>query len=83
LHPIQVKATIIRLEMNGHVVAYSYGLIPVVAHREKGKWVVESELACIFFATFIDDKGDGVFRILARSEFTPDLVPMWAKERSN
>lgn len=45
------------------VIAYAPGLIPVTAHRKNGKGIVASEPGCIFYATFIDDKGDGVFRI--------------------
>ena len=76
---MQAKATLLRWEVNGHVVAYSYGLTPVRARRHKGNWVVESEAGCVFYATFIDDKGDGIFRTLVPSVFTPDLVPKWAK----
>lgn len=83
LHSIQVMATVVRLEMNDHVVAYSYRMIPVKAHRNSGKWVVDDEALCIFYATFIDDKGDGVFRELSPGEFTPDLVPAWAKKPKN
>jgi hypothetical protein len=83
MHQIQVKATIIRWDVGERVVAYSYGLIPVVAHRDKGKWVIASELGCIFDATFIDDKGDGIFRVLVRGALTPDLVPTWAKRNEN
>ena len=79
MHAIQVKATIIRWEVGKHVVAYSYGLIPVVAHRHNGKWIVENELGCIFYATFIDDKGDGVFRVLVPASLTADLIPSWAR----
>jgi hypothetical protein len=79
MHATQVKATIIRWEVDKHVVAYSYGLIPVVAHRHNGKWIVDGETACIFFATFIDDKGDGLFRVLLPTRLTADLIPSWAK----
>jgi len=83
MHAAQVKATIIRWEVDNRVVAYSYGLIPVVAHRHNGKWVVDSEMLCIFYATFIDDKGDGVFRVLVPATLTADLVPRWAKPEEN
>jgi hypothetical protein len=83
MHSIQVKATIVRWDVGDRVVAYSYGLIPVVAHRKNGKWVVTSELGCIFDATFLDDKGDGIFRVLVRGVLTPDLVPLWAKRNEN
>jgi len=45
--------------------------------------MVESEMACVFTATFIDDKGDGVFRVLVPGPFTPDLVPRWAKSQKS
>jgi hypothetical protein len=64
MRPQPAKATIVRWKLYRHVVAYSYTLIPVAAHRAGGKWVVDSEAACVFTATFIDDKGDGVFRVL-------------------
>jgi hypothetical protein len=83
MHSIQVKATIVRWDVGERAVAYSYGLIPVVAYRKNGKWVIASEAACIFDATFIDDKGDGIFRVLVRGELTSDLVPLWAKPREN
>jgi hypothetical protein len=79
----QMKATIIRWDVNGHLVAYSYGLIPVKAHRESGEWKVETEMACIFYATFIDNKGDGIFRVLVPDAFTADLVPLWAQRKEN
>jgi hypothetical protein len=50
-----MKASIVPWKMNGHVVAYSYGLIPVEAHKIGAKWNVESEAGCLFTATFIDD----------------------------
>jgi hypothetical protein len=75
----QVKASIVRWKVDGHIVAYSYGLIPVRARKVHGKWNVLSELGCIFTATFIDDKGDGVFRVLVPEELTADLIPQWAK----
>lgn len=33
----------------------------------------------MFFATVIDDRGDGVFRTLMRGEFVPEMVPDWVK----
>ncbi len=83
MHATKVKATIIRWQVDKHVVAYSYGLIPVVAHRNHGKWIVDDEMACIFFATFIDDKGDGVFRLLVPTTLSADLIPLWAKPEKN
>ena len=76
----QVEVRVLRWTSRGHTVAYSYGLSPASAHREKGKWVFDTEVGCIFEATFIDDKGDGVFRILVPAPFTADLVPSWARE---
>jgi hypothetical protein len=65
----QVKVGMVRWKVDGHIIAYSYGLIPVTARRVNGKWDVQSELGCIFTATFIDDRGDGVFRILVPWQF--------------
>ena len=81
MRAMQVKATIIRWMMDDHVVAYSYGLIPVNAHKKKGKWVIKSEAGCIFTVTFVDDRGDGVFRLLVPNAFTHDLVPLWVKPK--
>ena len=83
LHPMRAIAVIARISFGGKVVAYSYGLIPVSARRSNGHWVIQDEMACVFTATFIDDKGDGVFRILSRGPLTPDLVPLWAKPQEN
>jgi hypothetical protein len=82
LHTLQAKASIVRWKLNGQVIAYSYSLIPVNAHRKNGKWITTFEAGCIFTATFVDDKGDGVFRILVRSGLTPDLVPAWPKKKA-
>ena len=79
LRPTQVKATIVRWKVGGKVVAYSYGLVPVVAHRVNGQWKIEAEVGCIFTATFIDDRGDGVFRVLAPGAFSRELIPLWAR----
>jgi hypothetical protein len=79
----QVQVGILRWVMHGRIVAYSYSLIPVVAHRGDGKWIIDSMAACVFFASFIDDKGDGVFRVLVPDRFAADLVPLWAKPREN
>jgi len=78
-----VKATIVRWEVAKRVVAYSYTMIPVMAHRKNGKWIVDAEAACIFWATFLDDKGDGVFRVLAPAPFTAELIPLWAKKKKS
>jgi len=77
--PTQMKASIVRWKMSGHVVAYSYGLIPVEAHKIGAKWNVDSEAGCLFTATFIDDRGDGTFRVLVPNRLTLDLIPRWAK----
>jgi hypothetical protein len=80
MRPFLAKATIIRWEINGKVLAYSYGLIPISkAYKQDGKWVYEGELGCIFYGTFIDDKGDGVFRTLVPDTLRPELIPAWAK----
>lgn len=83
MHAAKVMATIVRWQVDNQVVAYSYSLIPVVAHRNHGKWIVDDEMLCIFFATFIDDKGDGVFRLLVPTTLTTDLIPLWAKPEKN
>jgi hypothetical protein len=79
MRPAQVKATIVRWKVMGKVVAYSYGLVPVVAHRVNGQWRIDSEVGCIFTATFVDDRGDGVFRVLSPGAFSTKLIPLWAR----
>ena len=80
MHPMLAKASIVRWELNGHVFAYSYGLIPVrKAYKRDGRWIYEGELGCVFHATFIDDKGDGVFRIMTTDVLSPALIPQWVK----
>ena len=79
MRPAQVKVSIVRWKVAGHIVAYSYGLIPVIAKKIGAKWNVQSEAGCIFTATFIDDKGDGIFRVLVPDRLTADLIPRWAK----
>jgi hypothetical protein len=65
MEPLLAKAVIVRWEINSKIVAYSYSLIPIrKAFKRHGHWVYEGELACIFYETFIDDRGDGVFRTL-------------------
>jgi hypothetical protein len=81
MRPMLVKATILPRRMRGRVAAYSYTMIPVAAHRVNGKWVMDAEAACIFTATFIDNKGDGVFRVLVAGDFTPELIPRWARPK--
>lgn len=83
MRSMQVKASIVRLKLDDRIIAYSYGLIPVSAHKKRGKWVIETEAGCIFTVTFIDDRGDGVFRLLVPNGLTPDLVPRWTKRRKS
>jgi len=78
-----VRATIVRWEVAKRAVAYSYSMIPVMAHRKDGKWIVDAEAACIFWATFLDDKGDGIFRVLVPAPFASDMVPLWAKRKKS
>ncbi len=63
MHPIQARTGIIRLEMNG----------------KDGAWKIDSEAACVFNTTFIDDTGDGVFPTLVPAMLNPSLVPAWVK----
>jgi hypothetical protein len=79
MRSLQAKAVVVCWMMDSHIIAYSYSLIPVTAHRVHGQWKVESELMCIFTATFIDDKGDWVFRALVPGPLTADFVPSWAR----
>jgi hypothetical protein len=79
MRSLQAMAVVVCWMMGGHIIAYSYRLIPVTAHRLLGRWIVESELICMFTATFIDDSGDGIFRALVPGPFTQDLVPRWAR----
>ncbi len=75
------KAWIVRWETDdAKVVAYTYSFIPVSAHRSGDKWRVDSEAGCVFDTTFIDDRGDGVFRIMVDGDMRPALIPAWAKE---
>ena len=75
----QFSAGIVRWEVDGHVVAYSYILVPAVGHRTKGKWRIDSLAGCIFTGTFIDDVGDGVFRLLVPGTLKTNLIPQWAR----
>jgi hypothetical protein len=77
----QVKAEIIRWEIDGKIIAYSYSLIPVSARREKDQWIITGEMGCIFSLTFVDDRGDGLFRLLVPNGLTADLIPGWAKPK--
>ena len=55
-----------------------FQLIPA-AHQDQGKWIIDSEAACVFDVTFIDDRGDGIFRVMVHGPFPPDRVPSWAR----
>lgn len=69
---IEVKV-IYRWEINGRPYAYSYTLSP-------------RELLCFFTVDFIDDKGDGIFRVMtspghpAITLGPPPPVPGWARK---
>jgi hypothetical protein len=80
MRPLHVKAAVVRWKIGKDIIAYSYELIPVTAHRVGGQWKIETEWGCIFTTTFIDDTGDGVFRVLVPGAHTEDLVPRWAKQ---
>jgi hypothetical protein len=82
-HADQFEVSILRWEIDRRVIAYSYRMIPVTAHQKNGKWIVDSIDLCTFTLTFVDDRGDGVFRLLAPNKFTPDLVPRWARHAEN
>src|SRR5215475_2545599 len=58
MRPAKYDAGIARWKVNGHVVACSYVMEPVEAHKVLGKWKVVARAACIFTVTFIDDQGD-------------------------
>jgi len=77
MHRLTARAAIVRWDRNGTVFAYSYALTPVAAHRIQGKWQIDSEVGCVFDAAFIDDRGDGVFRLLVPGRLTEVLVPAW------
>ena len=83
MRAMQARVRVVRWMMNGRTVGYAYELSPVMARRVQGEWVVEGALACDFWATFVDDKGDGVFRVLAPVAFRDELVPLWAKRRED
>jgi hypothetical protein len=79
----QYLAQIIRTVKGNSIVAYEYGLIPVTAHKDRNhKWIIDSEMGCIFNATFIDEKGNGIFNVLINSQLTDYLLPDWAKPSS-
>jgi hypothetical protein len=83
MRPILVIATLLRLEVNGKVFGYCYGLIPVEAHRVKGEWKIESEAACVFSATFVDETGNGIFVAMYPGELTAAMVPAWVRPAAN
>jgi hypothetical protein len=74
-----LNSAIVRYEAGGKVVAYTYNFTPAHGYRVAGKWVTDMMAFCDFFATYIDDKGDGVFRVLVSTPMRPDLVPAWAR----
>lgn len=76
-----VTRWVYRYDVDGKVIAYTFGFSPVEAHRVGDKLEIDGEVGCVFDATFIDDKGDGVFRILSPGDLTPDSVPQWALDR--
>ncbi len=70
-----------RYDMEGRVVAYTFKLTPAEGRWMNGKWITEGDVACDFIVTFVDDAGDGVFRLLLPGALTPDLVPQWARKQ--
>jgi hypothetical protein len=79
LRTFRAKATVLRFQVKGRTFAYGYSLAPVHAHRSHGRWIVDAEAACVFDITFIDDRGDGVFRVLTRKQLTPEMIPAWVR----
>ncbi len=80
--PYQVmKASLTRWEVEGtdRVVAYTYDLAPADAKQVNGKWSVAAIAQCTFQASFIDDRGDGIFRLMVMEPMRAGLVPEWAK----
>jgi len=43
-----MKVGVLRWLINDRIVACSYGLTPVTAHQDQGKWIIDSEAACVF-----------------------------------
>lgn len=80
---VEFDRWVYRYDVDGKVVGYTFGLTPVEGHWIKGKWTTDSMAACDFNATFVDDKGDGVFRILLSGRLTPELVPRWARKQAH
>ena len=81
VRPQQVLAAVIRLRIDDKVFGYLYGLTPVVARKVDGKWKVDAMAGCSFTGTFIDERGDAVFRDLVPGPFSPALIPPWALQR--
>jgi hypothetical protein len=79
LQAFTAKATVLRFQVNGRTFAYGYSLVPVLAHRSHGRWIVDGELACVFDITFIDDRGDGAFRVLTHNRLSPEMIPAWVR----
>lgn len=76
-----MKASLTRWEFqgSGRVVAYTYNLAPVTVERQGENSVTTSIAQCTFQATFIDDRGDGVFRVMLTQPMTAELIPAWAR----
>jgi hypothetical protein len=71
------KATIIRWEINGKVVAYSYPWYRLARHTNRTEsGFTKGRLGV---ASFIDDKGDGILRALVPDTLKLELIPAWAK----
>lgn len=76
-----MKASVVRweLEGSGRVVAYTYTLAPVEVYRDNSGTTATAIAKCDFQATFIDDKGDGKFRLMHTEPMRAGLIPDWAK----
>ena len=84
-HHLEVLARnfLVRYEMNGRVFAYVYPLTTVRARRQGKNWKILATAACEASVTYVDDRGDGVFRRLAPNGLSPELIPQWVgKPRS-
>ena len=84
-HHLEVLARnfLVRYEMNGRVFAYVYPLTTVRARRQGKYWKILATAACEASVTYVDDRGDGVFRLLAPNGLSPELIPQWVgKPRS-
>jgi hypothetical protein len=76
-----VTRWVYRYDVEGRVIAYTFGFSPVYAHGKGDQLKVDAEVSCVFDTTYVDDKGDGVFRILLPGGLTPDALPQWALDR--